>query len=106
MRMSALSSIAGWIGAVSTGFVLTLALSSLGRTSPGELASVHLAVERTADENGCAACHEVHGSPNRHLLRHQTQVNLCYECHSASVTPAQATCRYVEALIQGRTCCI
>ena len=37
--------------------------------------------------DGCAACHEVHGSPNRHLLRHQAQVNLCYQCHSATVTP-------------------
>jgi predicted CXXCH cytochrome family protein len=37
--------------------------------------------------DGCASCHVVHGSPNRHLLRHQTQVNLCYECHSGSVTP-------------------
>ncbi len=37
--------------------------------------------------DGCAACHEVHGSPNRHLLKHEPQVNLCYQCHSASVTP-------------------
>jgi DmsE family decaheme c-type cytochrome len=37
--------------------------------------------------DGCAACHEVHGSPNRHLLKHEGQVNLCYQCHSASVTP-------------------
>jgi DmsE family decaheme c-type cytochrome len=37
--------------------------------------------------DGCASCHEVHGSPNRHLLKHEPQVNLCYQCHSASVTP-------------------
>lgn len=37
--------------------------------------------------DGCAACHEVHGSSNRHLLKHEPQVNLCYQCHSASVTP-------------------
>ena len=37
--------------------------------------------------DGCASCHEVHGSPNRHLLKHGPQVNLCYQCHSASVTP-------------------
>ncbi len=37
--------------------------------------------------DGCAGCHEVHGSPNRHLLKHEPQVNLCYQCHSASVTP-------------------
>ena len=37
--------------------------------------------------DGCVSCHEVHGSPNRHLLKHEPQVNLCYQCHSASVTP-------------------
>ncbi len=37
--------------------------------------------------DGCAGCHEVHGSPNRHLLTHEPQVNLCYQCHSANVTP-------------------
>lgn len=37
--------------------------------------------------DGCASCHEVHGSTNRHLLRHDSQVNLCYECHNANVTP-------------------
>jgi len=37
--------------------------------------------------DGCASCHEVHGSPNRHLLRHETQVNLCYQCHGGALTP-------------------
>ena len=37
--------------------------------------------------DGCASCHEVHASTNRHLLRHDSQVNLCYECHNANVTP-------------------
>jgi DmsE family decaheme c-type cytochrome len=37
--------------------------------------------------DGCASCHMVHGSTNRHLLRHESQVNLCYECHSAGTTP-------------------
>lgn len=37
--------------------------------------------------DGCASCHVVHGSTNRHLLTHEPQVNLCYQCHSASVTP-------------------
>ncbi len=38
--------------------------------------------------DGCAGCHEVHGSSNRHLLKHEPQVNLCYQCHSANVTPS------------------
>jgi DmsE family decaheme c-type cytochrome len=37
--------------------------------------------------DGFATCHAVHGSSNRHLLAYETQVNLCYQCHSASVTP-------------------
>jgi DmsE family decaheme c-type cytochrome len=37
--------------------------------------------------DGCAACHMAHGSTNRHLLRHESQINLCYECHGANQTP-------------------
>ena len=43
--------------------------------------------------DGCASCHEVHASTNRHLLRHDSQVNLCYECHNASVTPGWHSAR-------------
>jgi DmsE family decaheme c-type cytochrome len=35
----------------------------------------------------CATCHMVHGSTNRHLLRHDRQINLCYQCHPATMTP-------------------
>ena len=31
---------------------------------------------------GCSACHEVHGSPNRHLLTHQSTSDLCFSCHT------------------------
>jgi DmsE family decaheme c-type cytochrome len=41
----------------------------------------------TLSVDGCGSCHEVHGSTNRHLLVHATQANLCYECHTAGVTP-------------------
>lgn len=37
--------------------------------------------------DGCSTCHEVHGSTGRHLLVQETQVNLCYSCHGAGVTP-------------------
>jgi len=30
---------------------------------------------------GCSACHVVHGSPNRHLLTHQSIADLCFSCH-------------------------
>lgn len=31
---------------------------------------------------GCGACHVPHGSPNRHLLTHQREGELCYSCHA------------------------
>jgi len=37
--------------------------------------------------DGCQACHRVHGSTNRHLLTHERQINLCYECHAGSTMP-------------------
>lgn len=36
---------------------------------------------------GCSSCHDVHGSTNRHLLRHERQANLCFECHAVTTTP-------------------
>jgi DmsE family decaheme c-type cytochrome len=31
---------------------------------------------------GCTICHEVHGSPNRHMLTHQNTADLCFSCHA------------------------
>lgn len=31
---------------------------------------------------GCNTCHEVHGSPNRHLLKNQSISDLCFSCHT------------------------
>jgi len=31
---------------------------------------------------GCAACHETHGSPNRHMLKIQAVGSLCFSCHA------------------------
>lgn len=33
---------------------------------------------------GCQACHTVHGSPNRHMLTHQSISDLCFSCHAAA----------------------
>lgn len=35
---------------------------------------------------GCTACHEVHGTPNRHLLTHQSTSDLCFSCHTSAVS--------------------
>lgn len=33
---------------------------------------------------GCTACHEVHGSPNRHMLTFHSVADLCFSCHGAA----------------------
>jgi predicted CXXCH cytochrome family protein len=35
---------------------------------------------------GCTACHEVHGSPNRHMLTQQSISDLCFSCHTHAVS--------------------
>jgi DmsE family decaheme c-type cytochrome len=51
----------------------------------------------TLTVDGCGSCHEAHGSTNRHLVRHDSQVNLCYECHNANITPGwHSARRYVD----------
>ncbi len=35
---------------------------------------------------GCRACHEVHGTPNRHMLTHQSTSDLCFSCHTTAVS--------------------
>lgn len=37
--------------------------------------------------NDCSSCHQVHGAPTRHLLTHERQINLCYQCHPGTRTP-------------------
>jgi len=47
--------------------------------------------------DGCLSCHEIHGSTGRHLLVEDTQVNLCYGCHGAGVTPGwHSTRRFLD----------
>ena len=33
---------------------------------------------------GCATCHEVHGSVNRHMLTYQSTADLCFSCHAGA----------------------
>lgn len=37
--------------------------------------------------DGCISCHQIHSSPDRHLLQAVGQVNLCYQCHPGTSTP-------------------
>jgi DmsE family decaheme c-type cytochrome len=37
--------------------------------------------------DGCRACHEMHGSPNRHLLTATRQITLCFQCHPDPMGP-------------------
>jgi DmsE family decaheme c-type cytochrome len=32
---------------------------------------------------GCTACHDPHGSVNRHMLTHQSTADLCFSCHAS-----------------------
>jgi len=33
---------------------------------------------------GCTVCHEVHGSPNKHMLIYQSVSDLCFSCHTVA----------------------
>ena len=50
---------------------------------------------------GCKACHEVHGSPNRRMLTHQSISDLCFSCHAA----APSWHRYFDSRTANCTSC-
>lgn len=56
---------------------------------------------------GCTVCHEVHGSPNRHLLKQHNIADLCYSCHTTSpawhsrFTSTTTNCTSCHATIHG-----
>jgi DmsE family decaheme c-type cytochrome len=56
---------------------------------------------------GCNACHEVHGTPNRHLLTHQSASDLCFSCHTRAVswhsrfTSESTNCTVCHSTIHG-----
>jgi DmsE family decaheme c-type cytochrome len=56
---------------------------------------------------GCTICHEAHGSPNRHLLTHQSVADLCFSCHAgapawhANFTPSGTNCVTCHMTIHG-----
>lgn len=35
---------------------------------------------------GCSTCHETHGTPNRHMLTHQSTSDLCFSCHTSAIS--------------------
>ncbi len=56
---------------------------------------------------GCSSCHEVHGSPNRHLLKFQSVGELCFSCHAAApswhrgLKSADANCASCHSAVHG-----
>lgn len=56
---------------------------------------------------GCSACHEAHGTPNRHLLTHQSTSDLCFSCHAAApswhsrFTSESTNCTLCHSTIHG-----
>ena len=62
---------------------------------------------KSSQVEGCTACHEVHGSPNRHLLTHASTADLCFSCHAAApswhggFTPEGTNCLTCHATIHG-----
>lgn len=56
---------------------------------------------------GCTSCHEVHGTPNRHLLTHQSTSDLCFSCHAGApswhsrFTSTTTNCTVCHSTIHG-----
>jgi DmsE family decaheme c-type cytochrome len=56
---------------------------------------------------GCTVCHEVHGSPNRHMLKHQVVSELCFSCHTQApswhsrFTTTETNCVTCHSAIHG-----
>jgi DmsE family decaheme c-type cytochrome len=56
---------------------------------------------------GCSACHEVHGSANRHMLHHQSVGELCFSCHGqapawhARFQTVETNCAVCHSTIHG-----
>lgn len=56
---------------------------------------------------GCSICHEVHGSPNRHMLHHQSVGELCFSCHveapswHARFQTSETNCAVCHSMIHG-----
>jgi len=55
---------------------------------------------------GCTACHDPHGSVNRHMLTHQSTADLCFSCHSSVPVwhnrfTAESVCTNCHSTIHG-----
>jgi len=70
------------IAAASTGAVLTIAVVDAGRTSPGELATVHGRVPELSEGRGCAECHGGWFATS--------MADACSECHEVVAAQIEA----------------
>jgi predicted CXXCH cytochrome family protein len=51
---------------------------------------------------GCATCHEGHGSNNEHLLRAASPNKLCLECHGPDAKPKKLEDAHLVAIFDGK----
>jgi predicted CXXCH cytochrome family protein len=58
-------------------------------------------LHQPAFKQGCATCHEPHGSENVHLLRAKTSNGLCLECHGSDSQPKKLDAEHVLTIFNG-----
>jgi len=51
---------------------------------------------------GCATCHEGHGSDNQHLLRASSVNKLCLECHGPDTRPKKLEDAHLVTIFEGK----
>lgn len=55
-----------------------------------------------AFSQGCATCHDGHGSDNDHLLRAATPNKLCLECHGPDAKPQKLESEHLVTIFDGK----
>ncbi len=58
-------------------------------------------LHQPAFQQGCATCHEPHGSDNAHLLRAKTTNALCLECHGPDSKPQVLESEHMITIFNG-----
>jgi predicted CXXCH cytochrome family protein len=69
-----------------------------------EVAEQHkkMTLHQPAFEQGCATCHDAHGSDHDHLLRVAGVNKLCLECHGPDAKPQKLADEHMVAIFNGQ----